>query len=142
MDVFLTVAIILAIGVAILVGFSLERTLRQKKNNSISMHYQKSPLEYIDPWKQEKEVVSSEKIKLMKEKELEKKAKEEEIKGKKKEQEKENYKEQEGNKRSEVLRQLEDVRAGEVQRNGQEQFNLRKDEPSNMNSDEDGKWWL
>ena len=132
--------IIFAIGVAILVGFNLIRTLKQKKsNNNVSAHYQHSSLEYIEPWKEEKEVVSSEKIKLLKEKELEKKAREETTS---KDQEKQTHKEQERRKISEVSQLLEEVRPGEVQRNGQEQFNLRKDEQSTIKSDEDGKWWV
>ena len=140
MGVFLICSIFFAIGLEILVGFSLVRTLKHKKsNNNVSMHYQHSSLEYIEPWKEEKEVVSSEKIKLLKEKELEKKAKEE---TRSKEQEKQTYKEQERGKMSEVLQSLEEVRPGEVQRNGQEQFNLRKDEQPTIKSDEDGKWWV
>lgn len=141
MNVLLAGAIIFAIGVAILVSFSLKRTVKQKNSNIIIMQQPSSPLEHIEPREIEKEVVSSEKIKLMKEKELARKTKED-VLSTDKDQRRGKSKEQENTKRVEGLQSFEDIRAGEVQRNGQEQFNLRKDEPSSMISKEDGNRWL
>lgn len=141
MNVLLAGAIIFAIGVAILVSFSLKRTVKQKNSNIIIMQQPSSPLEHIEPREIEKEVVSSEKIKLMKEKELARKTKED-VLSTDKDQRRGKSKEQENTKRVEGFQSFEDIRAGEVQRNGQEQFNLRKDEPSSMISKEDGNRWL
>lgn len=139
MDIFLAGAIIFAIGVVILVSFSLARSIRKRKNDIWMRQQSNHTLEYIEPWEQEKEVVSSEKIKSMKEKELAKNAKEDEFNRQKK-QEKAQSKEQQEKKIAEVLKSFEEVRAGEVQRTGQEQFNLRKDEPSQTTSNEEN-WW-
>lgn len=145
MNVLLAGAIIFAIGVAILVIFSLDRTVKQQKSSITIMQQPSSPLEYIEPMEQEKEVLSSEKIKLVKEKELARKAEENVLSTDNKQEKTKDEKEsadQENNKSSEMLQSFEDVRAGEVQRNGQEQFNLRKDEPPSVIANDSGSWWL
>lgn len=145
MNVLLAGAIIFAIGVAILVTFSLDRTVKQQKSSITIMQQPSSPLEYIEPMEQEKEVLSSEKIKLVKEKELARKAEENVLSTDNKQEKTKDEKEsadQENNKSSEMLQSFEDVRAGEVQRNGQEQFNLRKDEPPSVIANDSGSWWL
>lgn len=145
MNVLLAGAIIFAIGVAILVIFSLDRTVKQQKSGITIMQQPSSALEYIEPMEQEKEVLSSEKIKLVKEKELARKAEENVLSTDNKQEKTKDEKEsadQENNKSSEMLQSFEDVRAGEVQRNGQEQFNLRKDEPPSVIANDSGSWWL
>lgn len=145
MNVLLAGAIIFAIGVAILVIFSLDRTVKQQKSGITIIQQPSSALEYIEPMEQEKEVLSSEKIKLVKEKELARKAEENVLSTDNKQEKTKDEKEsadQENNKSSEMLQSFEDVRAGEVQRNGQEQFNLRKDEPPSVIANDSGSWWL
>lgn len=138
MNILLISAIILAVGVAILMSCSLQKILRQKKGKDMSMQTLNTSVEYIDPWEQQKEMVSTEKIKQMKE-ELERKHKNDKVSI---------DTNQAGNVSKEneeldgVLQAFKDIRAGEVQRNGQEQFNLRKDETSSMAATEEGTWWL
>ena len=128
-DIFITSAIVCSIGIAILASITLVKKSKVKRGNSIDQHYNNIPVTYDNSWKEEKVVISSEKIQKLKEKELDKKA----------EEAKARQNDKEVKKTESVLKMPEEIRAGEVQRSGTEQFNLRKDEES---SSEDENWWL
>lgn len=131
-------AIIFAVGVVILMSYSLLRVLKRKKSKDMSMQTLKNSVEYIDPWEQQKEMLSTEKIKQMKE--------EWGIKNKKDKLAAETSKvgilSEENEELDDVLEVFKEIRAGEVQRNEKEQFNLRKDETSPRATAEEVSWWL
>lgn len=131
-------SIIFAIGVAILMSYSLLKVLKQKNSTDKSMQTLKSSVEYIDPWEQQKEMLSTEKIKQMKN--------EWEINNKKNKFAAETSKvgilSEENEEIDDVLEVFKEICAGEVQRNEKEQFNLRKDEASHRATAEEANWWL
>lgn len=131
-------AIILAVGVAILMSCSLRKVLRQRKDKDVSTQTLNTSVEYIDPWEQQKEMLSTEKIKQMKE-ELERKNKKDKISIATS---KVGILSKENEELDDVLEVFKEIRAGEVQRNGQEQFNLRKDETPHRATAEEANWWL
>lgn len=96
----------------------------------ISIHQLKNetPVQYI----------SSEKIKQLKEKEEQV----QKIRAESTKKSVQQNKIKEENQKINPMIQQETIRAGEVQRGEKEQFNLRKDEESTIESDENGKWWI
>ncbi len=133
--IILIVTIAIGIGIIALVSMKLkENGKKAYKDYMFDMHYQGEKQQDVKDWVSQKEVISSDKIKQLKERELEKKAREME------------HKAQHNNRVAEkvtntVLETEESARAGDVQRNGKEQFNLRKDEEKSLESAE-GNWWI
>ncbi len=133
--IILIVTIAIGIGIVALVSVRLkDKSQKSTRDYMIAIHYQDEKQYDVADWEKHKEVVSSDKIKQLKEKELEKKSREIEQKGQ------QNNK---GLKKATVIMAdtEKSARAGDVQRNGKEQFNLRKDEENNSESAEDS-WWI
>ena len=129
--IILIVAIAIGIGIVALVSVRLkDKSQKSTRNYMVDIHYQDEKQQDVANWEKHKEVISSDKIKQLKEKELEKKAKEIE------------QKVQQNNrgrkKATDVMPDTEEsARPGDVQRNGKEQFNLRKDEENNLENTKD-----